>query len=97
MKAGVLFGGEKAIVMLTSYGSLTDPSLVKKLAVKGIHTYIAFGVEMEEVKKKYGRHFDVILKDPQQSDDLRILDYNGHRAFRDFAPTRIGPSVYYEP
>jgi hypothetical protein len=97
MQAGIFFAGSKAIVMLTSYGSLTDPGLIEKLAVKGIHKYVAFGLEIEAVKKTYGKHFDVIMKDPQQSDDLRILDFNGHRAFRDFAPTQIGPSIYYEP
>lgn len=97
MNAGIFFAGSKAVVMLTSYGSLTDPGLIEKLAVKGIRKYVAFGLEIEAVKKTYGKHFDAIMQDTQQTDDLRILDYNGYRAFRDFAPTQIGPSIYYAP
>ena len=32
---------------------------------------------------RYG-HYDVVIRDLHESDDLRVLDYNGERAFRLF-------------
>ena len=52
---------------------------------------------MSEVRKQYGKHFEVILKDLQQSDDLRVLDYDGHRAFRNFRLRELKQPIYHEP
>lgn len=97
MKAGIFFTGSGPIVVLTSYVSLTAPHLVEKLAAKGIGKFIAYEVAMEDVKKKYGKHFEVILKDLHQSDDLRVLDYDGHRVFRNFTLSQLGQPIYHEP
>ncbi|MCK7468051.1 MAG: hypothetical protein MZU91_07990 [Desulfosudis oleivorans] len=84
MKAGIFFTGSGPIVVLTSYASLTAPNFVEKLAAKGISKFIAYGVDLEEVKRKYGKHFEVVMQDLHQTDDLRVLDYDGHRVFRSF-------------
>ena len=97
MKAGIFFTGSGPILILTSYASLTAPLLVEKLAAKGINKFIAYEVPVEEAKKTYGKHFEVILKDLHQSDDLRILDYDGHRVFRNFTLNALGPPIYHEP
>jgi hypothetical protein len=97
MKAGIFFTGSGPIVVLTSYVSLTAPNFVEKLSAKGITKFIAYEVDAEEVKKKYGRHFDVIMKDLHQSDDLRVLDYDGHRVFRNFMLEQLGRPIYHEP
>ena len=52
MKAGIFFTGSGPIVILTSYTMLTAPNFVEKLAAKGITKFIAYEVEVEEVKKK---------------------------------------------
>jgi hypothetical protein len=49
-----------------------------------------------EVKKKYGKHYDVIMKDLHQTDDLRVLDYDGHRVFRNFTLREIRVPIYHE-
>jgi hypothetical protein len=97
MKAGIFFTGSGPIVILTSYASLSAPTFVEKLAVKGISKFIAYEAEMEEVKKKYGKHFEIIMKDLHQTDDLRVLDYDGHRVFRNFSLSKLGQPIYYEP
>jgi hypothetical protein len=97
MKAGIFFTGSGPIVVLTSYTSLTAPNFVEKLAAKGINKFIAYEVAMEEVKNKYGKHFEVIMKDLHQTDDLRVLDYDGHRVFRNFTLSRLGQPIYQEP
>ena len=85
MKAGIFFTGTGPILILTSYESLTDPKLVEKLASKGIKKYIAYEVPEGKVKERYGQHFQVILGDLKQSDDLRVLDYDGHHVFYNFS------------
>ncbi|KMY68827.1 hypothetical protein AAU61_04370 [Desulfocarbo indianensis] len=85
MKAGIVFGGSGPILVLTTYESLEDAKFAAKLASKGIGKFIAYEVDLELVKKKYGQHFDAVMKDVKQSDDLRVLDYNGHNVFLNFS------------
>ena len=61
MKAGIFFTGTGPILILTSYESLDDPNLVEKLALKGIKKYIAFEIQEDLVKEKYGKHVNVIM------------------------------------
>lgn len=97
MKAGVFFTGSGPIVVLTSYASLSAPHFLEKLGAKGIDRFIAYEVDVDEVRRRYGRHFDVILKDLQQTDDLRVLDYDGHRVFRNFTLRNLKQPLYHEP
>ena len=96
MKAGILFTGTGPILILTSYNELSDPNLVEKLATKGIKKYIAYEVPEEKVKERYGQHYNVILGDLNQTDDLRVLDYDGHHVFYNFSLKEIGEPVYHE-
>lgn len=95
MKTAMLFTGNSPIVILTSYDELTDPALLKKLADKGIDKFIAYEVPLELAKNRYGGHFSVVSHDLHETDDLRILDFNGERAFRLFEISELkGPIVY---
>ncbi len=96
MKAGIFFTGTGPILILTSYNDLSDPNLVDKLATKGIKKYIAYEVPEDKVKERYGNHYNVILGDLNQSDDLRVLDYDGHHVFYNFSLKEIGEPVYHE-
>jgi hypothetical protein len=96
MKAGIIFTGTGPILILTSYESFEDPKLVAKLGVKGISKFIASELPLETVKKKYGNHFAVIMEDLTQTDDLRVLDYNGHNVFYNFPFSDLGPPIYHE-
>ena len=96
MKAGVIFTGTGPILLLTTYERLDDPTLASKLTQKGIKKYIAYELDLDLVREKYGRHFTVILGDLKQTDDLRILDYDGHHVFYNFAISQLGPPVYHE-
>jgi hypothetical protein len=90
MKAGIYFSGTGPILILTSYDSLTNPQLVEKLSIKGIKKFIAYEVSEDIVKEKYGLHYNVILGDLHQTDDLRVLDYNGHHVFHSFSLKELG-------
>jgi hypothetical protein len=96
MKAGIFFTGTGPILILTTYASLDAPNLVEKLYQKGIKKYIAYEVSEELVKERYGKQFNVILGDLKQSDDLRVLDYDGHHVFYNFSLSEIGQPVFYE-
>jgi len=96
MKSGILFTGTGPILVLTSYNSLTNPNLVEKLYSKGIKKFIAFEVSVDLVKEKYGQHFNVIMGDLHQTDDLRVLDYNGHHVFYNFSLDEMGDPIYHE-
>ena len=96
MNAGIFFTGTGPILILTSYDSLSDPKLVEKLALKGIKKYIAYEVKEDLVKQRYGKHFNVILSDSKQADDLRVLDYDGHHVFYNFSLDEIGQPVFHE-
>lgn len=97
MKAGVIFTGTGPILILTSYESLTNPAFVEKLAMKGLKKFIAYEIPVEVVKAKYRTQFDIILGDLDQTDDLRVLDYNGHNIFYNFSFSTLGPPILYEP
>lgn len=97
MKAGIIFTGTGPILILTTYQSFKDPKLVAKLEAKGIKKYIASELPIETVKAKYGNHFTVVMGDLKQTDDLRVLDYNGYNVFYNFSFSDMGKPVYSEP
>ncbi|MBL6957383.1 MAG: cytosolic protein [Rhodospirillales bacterium] len=95
MKTAMLFTGSGPLVILTSHKSLTDPALLEKLAGKGIDKFIAYELPEELAKDRYGGHFFVVVSDLRESDDLRILDFNGERAFQLFNLHELkGPIMY---
>jgi hypothetical protein len=97
MKAAIIFTGTGPILILTSYDSLTDTAFVDKLMAKGIKKFIAREVPVDLVQKKYGKQYSIILGDLNQTDDLRVLDYDGHHVFYNFSFTEMDSPTYYEP
>lgn len=96
MKGGVFFTGSGPIVVVTSYESFDATGFLEKLTAKGIKKFIAYEVPIPELKRKYGSHFDVIMRDLHQSDDLRVLDYDGHRVFNNFTLSILSDPLYHE-
>jgi hypothetical protein len=95
MKSILLFTGSGPLVVLTSHESLVAPTLIGKLSAKGIDKFIAYEIPLDLARQRYGGHFDVVVRDLHESDDLRILDYNGERAFRLFRFDELkGPFVH---
>lgn len=97
MKAGIIFTGTGPILIMTSYDSLTNQNFVRKLTAKGIKKFIAYELPVEKVKKVYGEHFNIVINDLHQEDDLRVLDYDGHSILTKFSFEEIGKPIYYEP
>ncbi len=96
MQALMLFGGSGPLVVLTSHESATDPALLEKLKAKGLDKFIAYQIPVDLARERYGGHFEVVLRDLHESDDLRVLDFNGERAFRLFRLAELGSPIIYE-
>jgi len=97
MKAYMLFTGSGPLVVLTSHPSITERALLDKFRAKGIDKFIAYEIDTDTARQRYGGHFHVVLNDLHESDDLRILDYNGERAFRLFRLAELGTPILHEP
>jgi hypothetical protein len=97
MKALMLFTGSGPLVILTTYGSATDPGLLGKLEAKGIVKFLAYEVPLGLAKERYGGHFVVVEQDLGETDDLRVLDYDGQSAFRRFRFAELGTPVAHDP
>lgn len=96
MKVGIFYTGTGPILILTSYESLDDPHLVEKLKLKGVNKFMAFEVPEVLVREKYGLKFNLILRDLNQSDDLRVLDYDGHHVFYNFSFSDLSTPIYHD-
>ena len=96
MKTALLFAGSGPLVIITSHELLIDAVLLEKLRAKGIGKFIAYEVPVELAKERYGHHFDVVLRDLHETDDLRVLDFDGQRAFRHFHLAELGTPILYE-
>ena len=96
MKVFMLMAGSGPVVILTSHGSIEDPLILEKLAAKGLDKFLAYEIPIELAKQRYGGHFIVVANDLHESDDLRVLDYNGERAFRLFSFAELGSPLLHE-
>ena len=96
MKAALIFTGSSPILIITSYPSLDDERFLKKLKQKGIDKFFAFEVQLESAKEKYGSRFDVLRDDLNETEDMRILDYNGQLAFESFSFEELGEMIKHE-
>lgn len=96
MKFAVMFTASGPIAVLTSHQSLTDPALLDKFKAKGISKFIAHELPVELARDRYGAHFQAVLKDVKETDDLRVLDFNGDRIFGLFRFDELGQPIYHE-
>lgn len=84
------------MVILTSSETPTAPGLLKELADKGIDKFIAYDIPIELARERYGNHFDSVVHDVHETDQLRVLDFSGDRAFKLFKFSDLGPPTRYE-
>jgi hypothetical protein len=97
MKSFLLMTGSGPLEILTSTTFVEDAALLEKLQCKGIDKFIAYEVPLELAKIRYGGHFTAVTNDWLESDDLRVLDFNGERAFRLFNFSELGEAHIHEP
>ncbi len=96
MNAAMVFSGSGPLVILTSHAGLEDPALLERLSRKGIDKFIAFPIPIGLLKAKYGTHFDIVCRDLHETDDLRVLDFDGRRAMELLPFGELGAPVFHE-
>ncbi len=97
MKALMLITGSGPMVVLSSHQSPDDDVFLGKLKAKGIDKFMAYELPLDEVQAKYGGHFQTVVNDLHETDDLRVLDVNGQRVFGLFQLNGLGEPFIYEP
>lgn len=96
MNAAIIFGGGGPLVILTSHEGLEDPDLLDRLGRKGIDKFIALPIPASLAREKYGLHFDIVMQDLHETDDLRVLDFDGRRALELFDWDDLGSPIFHE-
>lgn len=97
MRSFLLMTGSGPLIILTSHESIENSILLDKLLAKGIDKFIAYEVPYDMARQRYGGHFTIVANDLHETDDLRILDYNGDRAFGMFSFSELGEAHIHEP
>lgn len=97
MNVFILFAGSGPLVVLTSHASLEDSELLQRLAAKGIDKFLAYNIPLALARERYGIHFDIVAHGLSETDDLRVLDFDGTRALRLFAFTEMTGPYIHEP
>ena len=96
MKSHLLLTASGPLLILTSHESLRDPNLLGKLKHKGIGKFVAFEVPVSLARERYGGHFQAVESDLHETDDLRVLDFNGQRVFQLFRFDELGAPILQE-
>lgn len=97
MKALMLMTASGPLVVLSALDALDDDVLIGKLRIKGVDKFMAYELSLDDVKAKYGGHFQAVVNDLHESDDLRVLDFNGHRIFSLFRLDALGKPFIFDP
>ena len=95
-RAYLIFTGTGPILVLSTYPSLQDERLRAKLRYKGIQKFIAYEVALEAVKERYAHSFANVAADLDSSEDVRVLDFNGHQIMANFALAELGEAMKFE-
>lgn len=94
-RAYLIFTGSGPILVLSTFGEVTDERLVAKLRYKGIDKFIAYEVELPAVAASYPEAFDNVREDLAGVEDVRVLDFNGHQIMANFSLTELGEPIKY--
>jgi hypothetical protein len=94
MKAALVFTGSGPILILTTFDSISNTKLEEKLVARGIAKFIAYEVPVDKVKARYGARFAQVAGDLSPSQDMRMIDLDGHHVFDSFYSEDLGQPVY---
>ncbi|MDX1631806.1 MAG: hypothetical protein R3234_08085 [Thermoanaerobaculia bacterium] len=95
LRAYLIFTGTGPILVLSTYPKLTDERLVSKLRYKGIDKFIAYQVDRDAVEARYPEAYENIVQDLQGTEDIRVLDFNGHQIMANFSLDELGDPIKF--
>ena len=90
MKGILVFGSAGPLLLLSSYPTIDHPELVEKLRAKGLEKYIAYEVPLDHCQEVYGHRYRDNLRDLEATNDMRVLDFDGHHIFLHFSLRSLG-------
>ncbi len=96
MKGILVFGGSGPLLIVSSYPAVDDPRLIARLRAKGLQKFMAWEIPIDRCRDLYGFTYRDIVEDLQSHDDLRVLDFDGHRIFLNFSLRDLHDGVIYE-
>jgi hypothetical protein len=96
VKAILVITGGGPLLILSSYAAADDPDFAAKLERKGIAKFIAYEVPLERCRDLYGYSYRDIAEELARTDDMRVLDFDGHRIFLNFSLRELGPPTIHE-
>jgi hypothetical protein len=94
-RAYLIFTGTGPILVLSTYPKLTDERLVEKLRHKGIDKFLAYEVDLAAVRSRYGDSYAGVVGSVQGTEDIRVLDFNGHQIMANFSLQELGDPIKF--
>lgn len=96
MKGVLVFSGSGPLLLLSSYPTIDDPALIAKLCAKGLAKFMAWEVPTDKLSELYGYRFRDITEQLATHDDMRVLDFDGHRIFLNLSLRDLGERILFE-
>ena len=96
MKGILVVSGSGPLLLLSSYPAIDHPELIAKLKTKGLGKFLAWEVPIDRCRDIYGYTFRDIAEELRTRDDLRVLDFDGHRIFLNLSLRGLGKPLVYE-
>jgi nucleotide-binding universal stress UspA family protein len=91
----VIFTGTGPILTVFTYPDIRDERLVHKLRDKGVDNFIAYDVDRAMVEARYPHTYHNIVEDLRGTEDIRVLDFNGHQIMANFRLEEFGEPVKF--
>lgn len=95
MKAYVIFSSREPVLIVTRQ-AIRSRAILNQLGRVGIHKFIAREVPVDHLRSQYGRQFEIIEEALRKGSDLRVLDFNGRRIFKNLPFSEFGPAYRRE-
>lgn len=96
MKGILVISGSGPLLILSSYPAIDDPALIGKLRAKGLAKFLAWEVPVDHLRDLYGYTFRDISEQLETRDDMRVLDFDGHRIFLNLSLRDLGEHILFE-
>jgi hypothetical protein len=95
-KGILVLSGSGPLLILSSYPAIDDPALIAKLRAKGLAKFLAWEVPIDHLRDLYGYTFRDITQQLATHDDMRVLDFDGHRIFLNISLRDLGRHILFE-
>jgi hypothetical protein len=96
MKGILVVSGSGPLLILSSYPTIDDPALIARLRAKGLAKFLAWEVPVDNLRDLYGYTFRDITEQLRTRDDMRVLDFDGHRIFLNLSLRDLGEHILFE-